>query len=137
MIYSCNNILIRKQLYFWIIVHFIWCEVLPLTSSDKGEISQFYEKHGIQYITLRRYDKGGALSNISQFTFQNFNKRPHSKQPELGGQSKDELFMHLFIYLKQKILKHLNMLFAKSQKSITILCYFHVLTIQAICQVNI
>ena len=104
LIESCNNLLQNKKAIIFLDqcpFHMV-SNGFPLSSDNKHEISKYYEKHNIQSITLRRYDKNCNLGDILTFESSKFDCKPKLTNPELGGPSKDELYLYLFMYLKLK-----------------------------------
>jgi hypothetical protein len=104
VIHSCNNLIGGKKAIIFMDqcpFHMV-CEGFPSTSDNKKTIINYYKKHNITSISLRRYNEENILSDILTFKLKNFDKHPRVNKPENGGPSKNELFMYLFVYLKLK-----------------------------------
>ena len=50
----------------------------------------------------KRFDEFGEIGPLITFETAQFNKNPHTLNPNLGGLSKDEMYIYLFLYLKKK-----------------------------------
>jgi len=78
------------------------CDGMPSSSSTKVEIMKYYQKHNITSIQVKRFNKNEEIGPTLTFDIENFNKNPTITNPNLGGPSKDEMYLYLFLYLKKK-----------------------------------
>jgi hypothetical protein len=75
---------------------------MPASNSSKQEIADLYKKHNIHHVQIKRFDEFGEIGPLITFETAQFNKNPHTLNPNLGGPSKDEMYIYLFLYLKKK-----------------------------------
>ena len=75
----------------------------PQTSCIKEQIIEFYNRYDIKTITLKRYQDDDSLGPTLTFDSSKLNERPKTKKSEIGGPSKDELYIYLFLFLKKKM----------------------------------
>jgi len=78
------------------------CNGMPSSTEPKEKVIDYYKNYNISSIQVQRFKENGDLGPILEFETDHFGKKPSKVNPNLGGPSKDEMYLYLFLYLKKK-----------------------------------